>query len=375
MVIISKTKYYKDLIERFNNWIFRLPDSKHLMPLLKIIFTPEEAQFLSKIPFIGHTAEQLSEKLEIPENELKEKLENFARKGIVFRYDDGSIVRYSLCDPNFIFYRSIGWKGEDNKFNRKISPYLNQYYIEAFAIEFLDHPTQGLRAIPINETIKDTRQVVPYEDIVKVIDNFKYYTVSKCPCSHRHNLDSDFEECEHELERCLHFDTLGKYCVENGLGREITKEETLEILKRAADAGLVHGISNTQGRMDTICNCCSCCCLYLESVVKMPGIVPRGHQPSNYIREADVEKCTGCGVCVRSCPMKALELEDKKVIFNPDRCIGCGVCAHKCKQNASYMVHRDGEQDIPKDPREQAIRFLTERELDPNEVFRKNFLG
>ena len=95
---MSKTKYYKDLIERFNNWIFRLPDSKQLMPLLKIAFTPEEAQFLVKIPFIGHTAEQLSEKLEIPEKELKEKLENFAKKGIIFRYDDGSKIRYSLCD-------------------------------------------------------------------------------------------------------------------------------------------------------------------------------------------------------------------------------------------------------------------------------------
>ena len=64
----------------------------------------------------------------------------------------------------------------------------------------------------------------------------------------------------------------------------------------------------------------------------MPGIVPRGHQPSNYIREADEEKCTGCGVCVRSCPMNALELEDKKVIFNPDRCIGCGACARTCEE-------------------------------------------
>ncbi len=372
---MSKTKFYKDLIERFNNWIFRLPNSTYLIHILKLRFTPEEAQFLAKIPFIVHTAEQLSEKLDIPVKELTEKLDNFARKGIIFRYDDDSIIRYSLCDSNFIFYRSIGWKGEEDKLNRRISPYLNRYYIDAFATEFLDHSTQGLRAIPINETIDDTRQVVPYEDIIKVIDNFKYHSVSKCPCSHRHNLDSDFEECEHELERCLHFDTLGKYCVENGLGRKITKEETLEILKRAADAGLVHGISNTQGRMDTICNCCSCCCLYLESVVKMPGIVPRGHQPSNYIRESDEEKCIGCGLCVKLCPMKALELKDKKVIFTPELCLGCGVCAHVCKQDATYLVHREGEQDFPKDPREQAIRFLKERGLDPMDVFKKNILS
>ncbi|GAH09889.1 unnamed protein product, partial [marine sediment metagenome] len=89
--------------------------------------------------------------------------------------------------------------------------------------DFIGHETQGLRAIPINKSINDTRQIMPYEDILKVIDNFKYYSVSSCPCSHRHNLDDNFDDCKHNLERCLHFDDLGRYCVENGLGREITK--------------------------------------------------------------------------------------------------------------------------------------------------------
>jgi NAD-dependent dihydropyrimidine dehydrogenase PreA subunit len=372
MVFMSEDTYYKDLIEHLRNWILRLPDSEHLMPMLKLRFNPEEAKFLSKIPFLGNTAEHLSSKLDIPVKKLTKKLDELAKSGIIFRIERPSEVLYSLCDSLFIFYRSLGWKGKDDKLNRDISPYLNKYYIETYAKEFIGHETQGLRAIPINETIQDTRQVMPYEDILKVIDNFEYYSVSFCPCSHRHNLDQDFEECNHELERCLHFDSLGRYCVENGLGREITKEETLKILKKAADAGLVHGISNTKEKMDTICNCCSCCCLFLESIVNMPGILPRGHQPSNYIRETDEEKCTGCGVCVKACPMKALDLVEKKVIFNAERCLGCGVCIHKCKQNASYLVQRDGEQDIPKDPRAQGMRFLTERGLDPMDVFRKN---
>ncbi len=372
MRIISKIEPYKDLIEHLRNWILRLPESEYMMPLLKLRFTPEEAFFLSKIPYIGHTVEQLSAKLEITVKKLTIKLDMLAKEGIIFRSEGSSGIRYSLRDSLFILYRSIGWKGEDNKFNREISPYLNKYYIETYAEEFVGHETQGLRAIPINETVHDTRQVVPYEDILQVVDDFVYFSVSACPCSHRHNLDSDFEHCKHELERCLHFDSLGRYCVENGLGREITKEETLEILKSAADAGLVHGISNTETRMDTICNCCSCCCLFLESIVKMPGIIPRGHQPSNYLRESDEEKCIACGVCVKRCPMKALELKDKKVIFYPNLCLGCGVCVHKCKQKASYLVQREEKQNFPKDPREQGMRFLKERGLDPMDIFSKN---
>jgi len=363
---------YDDLIDHFSEWLFDFPKSKTLKPMLKLRFTPEEAKLLSQIPFLGHTLEQLTKKIDMSIDKLKVILDDLTERGIIFRIERTSRTIYSLTDPVFIFYRSIGWRGEDNDFTREISPYLNKYFIETFANDFLGHETKGLRAIPINETIRDTRQVIPYEDVLKVVDNFEYYSVSSCACSHRHNLDPIFEDCKYNLERCLHFDTLGRYCVENGLGREITKEETLKILKNAADAGLVHGISTSEKGPDTICNCCSCCCLFLESVVKMPGIIPRGHQPSSYIREMDKEKCIGCGVCVRHCSMKALELKDKEVIFTDERCIGCGVCVHKCAQDATYLKYRGENQDYPKIPREIAERFLRERGREPIEIFKKN---
>jgi len=369
---MSNNKIYNDLIDHLRNWIFGLPESKYLLPLFELRFTPEEAEFLSKIPFLPHTAEDLSDRLETPVVELTRRLDDLAQKGMIFRVEGRSAIRYSLPDSLFLFYRSIGWAGLDDEFNREISPLLNQYYIEAYATDYLGHPTQGLRTIPINETIQDTRKVLPYEDILKVIDHVEYYTVSTCPCSHRHNTDTDIENCKYDTLKCLHFDRLGRYIVQNGLGKEITKEETLEILKKAADAGLVHGISTTKERIDTICNCCTCCCLFLESAVKIPGIIPRGHQQSNYIREIDEEKCVACGICVTFCPMKALELNDKKVIFDPERCLGCGVCVYKCPQEACYLIHRDEEQDFPKDPREQSSRFLRERGHDPLEIFKKN---
>jgi len=370
---MSKYDVYDALIDHLGEWIFDFPKSEDLKPMLKLRITPEEAEILSQLPYLGHTLEQLTKNIEVPLDELKVMLDNLTKKGIVFRIERSSRMLYSLPDPLFIFYRSIGWKGEDDDFTRKISPYLNKYYIDIFANDFMGHDTKGLRTIPIDETIRDTREVIPYEDVLKVVDNFEYYSVSACPCSHRHTLDPIFDDCKHDLERCLHFDTLGRYCVENGLGREITKEETLEILQKAADAGLVHGLSNSEKGPDTICNCCSCCCLFLESVVKMPGILPRGHNPSSYIREMDEEKCIGCGVCVRRCPMKALELIDKKVIFEPERCIGCGVCVNKCKQVASYLEYRGENQDYPKNPRQTAERFLKERGRKPMEVFKKNY--
>ncbi len=351
-----------------------MPESDYLLPILELRFTPEEAVFLAKIPFLPHSVDQLSEKLKIPIDELERKLDELARKGAIYRVEGRNAVRYALGDTLLIFYRTPGWPGIDDEWNRKISPLLNQYYIDILASDVVGHHTQGLRAIPVNKTIKDKRKIIPYEDILKVIDQVEYYSVTTCACRHRKKLDPVFGEnhCKHETENCLHFDKLGRYIVQSGLGKEITREETLEILAKAADAGLVHGVSNTVEGIDTICNCCSSCCLYLESIVKMPEPVPRGHQQSSYIRKMDAGICKACGWCVKRCPMKALELTGKKVSFKPDLCLGCGVCVHKCPTGASYLIYRGEEQDVPKKPRELAYRLLKERGHDPLEVSRKN---
>jgi len=371
---MSNKNSYQKLIAHLGEWVFGVPESEYLLPMLELSFTAEEAELLSQIPFLPHTVEQLSEKLNIPVPELKEKLEEFSKRGLVNRAEGRTAIRYTLGDIMFTFYRMPWWAGNTDEWDRKLAPLANNYYIDAYAADYMGHHTKGLRAVPINQTVKDTRQIMPYEDILKIVENAEFYSVSHCACRLRHNLDPNFEECKHETLNCLHFDRLGRYTVDQGVGKELTKEETLDILAKAADAGLVHGVSTTKAGVDTICNCCADHCLLLESIVKMPGIVPRGHQRSNYIREIDDEKCIKCGLCAKKCPMSAIEFieEDKKLIFTPDRCIGCGVCVHKCPKDAICLVHREGEQDFPNNPREMVGRYLEERGHDPVEIFKKN---
>ncbi len=391
---MSDEKAYKQLIDHQRGWLFGLPESELLMPMIEMRFTPDEAEFCSLLPHLPHTAEQLSLKLNMSIDEVTEGLDTLAKKGIVQRVEGKNEVRYALMDSMFWFYRMPGWKGAQTEWDRKLSTLQNQYYIDAMASAFLGHDTQGLRAIPINATVRNNHQIMPYEDIVQVIDQVEYYTVSTCACRHRKNLDPDSPTCRHETMNCLHFDKLGRYIVQNDLGKEITKEETLEILASAADAGLVHGISNTTTGMDTICNCCSCCCLFLESHVKMNEPVPRGHQRSNYILEHDNEKCKACGLCVTRCPMGAVEFSDrdypflheqngeanntdlerkgKEYVFRPDKCLGCGVCVHKCPAQAISLKHRNDEFDFPEKMSDLGQRILEERGFDSIEVFRKN---
>jgi NADH:ubiquinone oxidoreductase subunit F (NADH-binding)/Pyruvate/2-oxoacid:ferredoxin oxidoreductase delta subunit len=48
-----------------------------------------------------------------------------------------------------------------------------------------------------------------------------------------------------------------------------------------------------------------------------------------------VDKCTGCGACVRKCPVEAISGEKKKPhVIDTERCIRCGVCLSTCKFDA-----------------------------------------
>ncbi|MCP4131738.1 MAG: 4Fe-4S dicluster domain-containing protein [bacterium] len=372
---MSNDTAYKKLIEHQRGWLFALPEWDKLMPMLKMRFTPEEAEFCSKLPHLPYTTEELSGKLGMPIDEMTERLDALAKKGMIMRVEGRSATRYALMDTIFWFYRMPSWKGEKTEWDIEFSTLQNQYYIDVMANEFLGHNTQGLRAIPVNRTIQDPRQVLPYEDIMQVIDQVKYFTVSTCACRHRKKIDPESESCKHETLNCLHFDRLGQYIVQNGLGKEISKEETLEILASAADAGLVHGISNTQTGMDTICNCCSCCCLYLDSLAIMPRPVPRGHQRSNYILTYNKEKCIECGLCEKRCPMNAIELKKgEEHIIHADKCLGCGVCVHKCPKQAIELKKREKEIDTPTNLAHMSKRMLEERGFNALEVFKKNSL-
>jgi ferredoxin len=130
-------------------------------------------------------------------------------------------------------------------------------------------------------------------------------------------------------------------------GRLVTRQEALAHARRCREAGLVHLIGRDRvdsiwlgagpsEQLMTICNCCSCCCLFRILPDLNPAISQKiGRLPGVTVWVDD--SCAGCGRCTRDvCFVDAIQMKDGKAEISAE-CRGCGRCVEVCPRNAIHL--------------------------------------
>jgi electron transport complex protein RnfB len=332
---MTEDETYLRFIDWLNQHWWKMPETEHLLPSLKTFFTLEEADLLTGFPFMPKELGELAWLKKMDPAALADRLDSLARKGVVWKTSRGERLWFHLNDAFFIFFRGSFYSPFPGEKTKAMAGPLNKYFYEGVMAQLAPAHNKPLRTVPIQKTIEDPRKILPHADILQLVDSQKFFALSNCACRQRKQLDPDSVSCDHPLETCIHLGKLAHYLVENGLSSQVSKEEVLDLLRKAADAGLVHAVSNWEKDADTICNCCRCSCLFFESFYVYGQ--DKSHDPSSYRVRVNPQTCQGCGLCAQRCPTEALQLREEKedqgrkaVLIAPDRCLGCGLCVHKC---------------------------------------------
>ncbi|MFX1390736.1 MAG: ATP-binding protein [Promethearchaeota archaeon] len=343
-------KVAKLIVRASGNPLFQANET--LVEILKTLLNEEQIKFLLNFRKPILTYQELHERTEMNDTQLILMLNSLMDNGIIMDnpIDNGNMMEYRLLPPvaDIFEYSLIGARSIEQK--QKLAQIFEKMFKETS--ERVQANYDGLlpifkeripiysRIIPIEKELNvPMEKVLPLHEASKIIDEQEIISLSECPCKLQKSLLGDFCKVSSDRFRCFHFGNMGRYFIEHGLGKFVSKNEAKKILNEAEEEGLVHKTFHDNFSLNekenSICNCCKCCCILFQTYYR--GIVSF-HTLTSYISKIDENKCVGCGICIKKCPIEAVFLINGKAFNDEKKCIGCGVCVHHCPETARSLV-------------------------------------
>jgi electron transport complex protein RnfB len=334
--------------------------------ILRRLFLPEEAELALNLTLIPEEPRVIAHRAKLDLEDAAHRLEEMAGKGLIFRLQFGELPPRYMASQYVIGI----WEYHVNDLDPEFIRDMNEYLPTLVDMETWKKTPQ-LRTVPVSRSIDTTREILTHENAEVLVNAQKRFAVAPCIC--RREAEIMGNACGKPVETCLIFGAAADYYVRNGIGREIDKQEALDILRKADEEGLVLQPSNAQ-KIVNICCCCGCCCQVLKSFKRHPQ--PATLVSTPFVASLDPTACKGCGKCVERCQMEALQIEDDKAVLNADRCIGCGLCVSTCPTGSLTLVRKlDAEQkEVPRNMNEALLNLSRQRgKLGPLSLAKMRF--
>jgi electron transport complex protein RnfB len=337
---------YKQLAVRLNalpNGFPPTEDGRELRLLAKL-FTPEEAELAAQLKPSLETAQELSARIGRDAEELQKQLKGMSKRGLIEAGRKDDALGFKLM-PFVVGIYEMQVGTLDTELARLVEDYFQGAFREMLAVKPQFH-----RVIPINETVRNTMEIRPFESALEIINAAQSWGVLDCICRKQKALIG--EACGHPIDVCMTLDQRPNAFDNSTVVHALTRDEAMATLHRAAEAGLVHSVSNTAEGVYYICNCCTCSCGILRGMAEV-GIA-NVMASTAFVNQVDEALCNGCEDCIKSCQFNALSMDDMLAKVDSVHCVGCGVCVIACSTGALGLVRRPEEEvkPIPQTPAE-----------------------
>jgi electron transport complex protein RnfB len=348
--MVKEEGIYRELQKHLNKQPVGYPATKSgaEIRLLKRFFNPEEARLAMKL---GYKPSPINEIYEVVKesgmsfNDMENMLDEMMKNGAIGHMEKEG-TRYFYNIPLIVGM----YEGQLNRLSPEFLADFDEYTADrAFGLEFLSTELPQMRTIPVGKSIKPEHHVTTYDHLTGLITaNDGPIVVNECICRKAEGLKGNPCQQTTRLETCMALGDIAKNCLRAGVGREVSKEEALDIARQNESDGLVLQPSNTQ-KVEFICACCGCCCGMLRVHKMLPK--PVDFWATNYYALVDPESCTGCETCVEICQVGAASMDENLGIstVNLDRCLGCGNCVAACPSEAISLIKKEKEVTPPED--------------------------
>ncbi|MFW9906406.1 MAG: ATP-binding protein [Candidatus Thorarchaeota archaeon] len=341
---------------------FPVTESGVELRILKQLFTPEEAQIALHLNIIHEPIDKIYKRVKkakttISIEELEEILDRLVKKGAI-----GSRIKNNKKLYSYLQFAIGMYEYQVDRMSKEFYQDCEEYLYAGFKTEFHKTKIPQLRPIPVNKSILSSRSIASYDDIRAIIRRTTgEFSVMNCICKQGKDLIDQSCQVTEIRETCILFPNPTSYFRRFNISRPVSKDDVLEILDQAEEAGLVIQPGNTQ-QPNFICCCCGDCC----GVLTMAKTYSKPSElfSSNYYAEIDLNKCNGCGSCQKRCQMEALVIKEKKTYVNLDRCIGCGLCVTKCP-NEAIVLREKNQITIPPEDQQSLYTKIMIKKLGP----------
>jgi Pyruvate/2-oxoacid:ferredoxin oxidoreductase delta subunit len=301
------------------------------MEVLRLQFTPGEADLALKVGFEGGKLDQLQKKTGIEKDKLKNMLTTMAYKGTMWvsAENEGPVYKtMGVGGPGLV--ETGGWAHIKLPHSVALNKALHKFQVE-FSTECL--PALGVPVARVWLTPAALPEdAKPEENVAEMIKRAGRWGIGTCSCRLPHWIATPGDHCEHLLDVCLFLGDMVRWGVDYDMCKEVTCDEVLGFLTKCNEDGLVH----SHDPNEFICNCCNdCCVLLMGHYVTGSKIL----EPSEFIPRFDESDCSACGICADRCPVDAIEVDDSANV-DLEKCLGCGVCFPTCPTESIHFERR-----------------------------------